>query len=185
MVANWVLILSLLAFSQDGSTEAAADSSLQPWPQGALEALERIRTPEGVSKRIIAAGPLVRDPVAFAVDHRGRAYVCESERQEYGVEDNRSSPFWLQDDLALQTVDDRLAMYEKHKDRRLDGMGYYSAREDRLTCLSDEDGDGIMDTVKPFTDPFAEPLDGTLAGVLVDEGTAWITNIPPFVDCYR
>ena len=178
MVANWVLILSLLAFSQDGSTEAAADSSLQPWPQGALEALERIRTPEGVSKRIIAAGPLVRDPVAFAVDHRGRAYVCESERQEYGVEDNRSSPFWLQDDLALQTVDDRLAMYEKHKDRRLDGMGYYSAREDRLTCLSDEDGDGIMDTVKPFTDPFAEPLDGTLAGVLVDEGTAWITNIP-------
>ncbi len=178
MLTNWILIMSLLAFCQDGSTDVAADSAHQSWPKGAQEALERIKTPEGVSKRIIAAGPLVRDPVAFAVDHQGRAYVCESERQEYGVEDNRSSPFWLQDDLALQTVDDRLAMYEKHKDRRQDGMGYYSAREDRLTCLSDEDGDGIMDTVKPFTDPFAEPLDGTLAGVLVDEGTAWITNIP-------
>ena len=69
-------------------------------------------------------------------------------------------------------------MYEKHQDRRENGMGYYSAREDRLTCLSDSDGDGMMDTVRPFTDPFSEPLDGTLAGVLVDEGTAWITNIP-------
>lgn len=178
MIPNFLLVLSLLLFTQDGSPESVADSTPQEWPKGALEALERIRTPEGVSKRIIAAGPLVRDPVAFAIDARGRAYVCESERQEFGVEDNRSSSFWLQDDLALQTVDDRLAMYEKHKDRRQDGMGYYTAREDRLTCLSDEDGDGIMDTVRPFTDPFAEPLDGTLAGVLVDEGTAWITNIP-------
>ena len=178
MISPFLLVFSLLGIFQDGSGDPATGPGVEAWPKGALEALERIRTPEGISKRIIAAGPLVRDPVAFAIDAQGRAYVCESERQEFGVEDNRSSPFWLDDDLALQTVDDRLAMYEKHKDRRQDGMGYYTAREDRLTCLSDEDGDGIMDTVRPFTEAFAEPLDGTLAGVLVEDGTAWITNIP-------
>ena len=179
MTPKLYLVFALLISLQADSPESAVEPEQQKeWPKGAVEALERIRTPDGISKRIIAAGPLVRDPVAFAVDAKGRAYVCESERQEFGVEDNRSSPFWLQDDLALQTVDDRLAMYEKHKDRRQDGMDYYTAREDRLTCLSDEDGDGIMDTVRPFTDPFAEPLDGTLAGVLVEDGTAWITNIP-------
>lgn len=180
MTPNLLLFfISMVISIQDGSSSPAeVPAKENHWPKGAIEALNRIRTPEGISKRIIAAGDLVRDPVAFAVDAQGRAYVCESERQEFGVEDNRSSPFWLQDDLALQTVDDRLAMYEKHQDRRENGMGYYSAREDRLTCLSDSDGDGMMDTVRPFTDPFSEPLDGTLAGVLVDEGTAWITNIP-------
>ena len=179
------LILLSLCISESGalqnqhqSSDESSNKAPDQWSKQDKEALDRITIPEGVEKRIIAAAPLVRDPVAFGVDAMGRAYICESERQEFGVEDNRSSPYWLQDDLALQTVDDRMAMYEKHKDRRENGMEYYTAREDRLTCLSDSDGDGIMDTVRPFTDPFAEPLDGTLAGVLVEDGTAWITNIP-------
>ena len=57
-------------------------------------------------------------------------------------------------------------------------MGYYTAHEDRLTRLVDSDGDGILDERTLFTPPYVEPLDGTLAGVLVEEGQALIANIP-------
>jgi len=148
------------------------------WPREAQAALDLIEVPAGFEKRLVAAEPLVRDPVAFGIDAQGRAYVCESARQENGVEDNRSSHYWLLDDLALQTVDDRMAMYEKYKDRRQGGMDYYSANDDRLTRLVDTDGDGILDARNLFTPKYEAPLDGTLAGVLVEDGKAWITNIP-------
>ncbi|MGE4632767.1 MAG: HEAT repeat domain-containing protein, partial [Planctomycetota bacterium] len=156
----------------------ADDSVADSWPPQAIETLERIEIPSGYQKRLVASEPLIRDPVAFGIDEWGRAYVCESARQEDGVEDNRSSPYWLLDDLALETVEDRLAMYEKHKDRRPGGMKYYTDHDDRLTRLTDTDGDGILDTRNLFTPPYNQPLDGTLAGVLVEEGRAWITNIP-------
>jgi len=159
-----------------GATEEATDAVR--WSDAATAALDLMEIPEGYQKRLVGAEPLVRDPVAFGIDEKGRAYVCESARQEDGVEDNRSSPYWLMDDLGLQTVDERLAMYEKHQDRRQGGMGYYTAHEDRLTRLVDSDGDGILDERTLFTPPYVEPLDGTLAGVLVEEGQAWIANIP-------
>ena len=155
-----------------------SDEPEPSWPREAQSALELLEVPAGFEKRLVAAEPLVRDPVAFGIDARGRAYVCESARQENGVEDNRSSPYWLLDDLALQTVADRLAMYEKYKDRRQGGMDYYSAKDDRLTRLTDTDGDGILDARTLFTPSYEAPLDGTLAGVLVEDGKAWITNIP-------
>ena len=55
---------------------------------------------------LFAREPMVKDPVAFAIDPAtGRIAVCESFRQNHGVEDNRSSPYWLLDDLAAQTVE--------------------------------------------------------------------------------
>ena len=46
-----------------------------------------------------AQEPLVQDPVSFTIADDGSIYVAESFRQEKGVEDNRSSKFWLEDDL--------------------------------------------------------------------------------------
>ena len=172
------LVLSSFPVNDPVSQTVANDDAVDRWPQQAIDSLERIEIPNGFQKRLVAAEPLVRDPVAFAIDERGRAYVCESARQENGVEDNRSSPYWLLDDLALQTVEDRLAMYEKHKDRRQGGMNYYTAHDDRLARLIDSDGDGILDARNLFTPPYNQPLDGTLAGVLIEEGRAWISNIP-------
>jgi quinoprotein glucose dehydrogenase len=148
------------------------------WPREAQAALDLIEVPAGFEKRLVASEPLVRDPVAFGIDAKGRAYVCESARQDNGVEDNRTSSFWLLDDLALRTVEDRLAMYEKYQDRRQGGMDYYGAQDDRLTRLADTDGDGILDARTLFTPKYKTPLDGTLAGVLVEDGKVWITNIP-------
>lgn len=172
------VVLSTILVNDPITKTELADTDAKAWPKQAVESLERIEIPNGYAKRLVAAEPLVRDPVAFGIDEQGRAYICESARQENGVEDNRSSPYWLLDDLALQTVEDRLAMYEKHKDRRVGGMEYYRAHDDRLARLVDTDSDGILDKRNLFTPPYNQPLDGTLAGVLVEEGRAWIANIP-------
>jgi quinoprotein glucose dehydrogenase len=52
-----------------------------------------------LSWAIFAQDPLVQDPVSFCVADDGSLFIAESFRQEKGVEDNRSSKFWLEDDL--------------------------------------------------------------------------------------
>ncbi len=146
-----------------------------PTPESAFEAM---KVQEGHVKQLIAHEPLVMDPVSFCFDDHGRILVVESFRQELGVEDNRSSPFWLEDDIAAQTIEDRLAMYIHWADQREGGMDYYSRNDDRIRTITDTDGDGVFDTASIFADAFNKPLDGTGAGVLAIGGEVWFTNIP-------
>jgi putative membrane-bound dehydrogenase-like protein len=132
----------------------------------------------GLSAGLVASYPLIDDPVAFCIDERGRFYFAESDRQERGVEDNRSSAFWLLDDIRSETVADRLRMYEKWSDKRDGGMAYYSRFDDRVARLADCDGDGVPESRTVFAGPFNEPLDGTGAGVLAIDGDVFYTNIP-------
>lgn len=122
--------------------------------------------------------PVVEDPVAFAIDERGTLFVAESFRQEKGIEDNRSSSFWLNDDLQLQSVEDRLRMYEKWSAKREDGMEYYRREEDRIVKLVDTTGDGFPDTKTNFSGPMNQPEDGTGAGLLCLDGSVYYTCIP-------
>ena len=138
----------------------------------------KVLVPEGFRVELFAREPLVADPVAFDIDSEGRIFVAESHRQERGVEDNRSSAFWLLDDLAAQTVEDRLAYYKKWSDKRKNGMAYYSEFVDRVRMVEDTDGDGLGDRVTNISPDFQEPLDGTGAGVLVDGEHLLYTCIP-------
>ncbi len=156
-------LIALLAFTLSGSPEASFDT---------LQVLD------GYSKQLIATEPQIMDPVAFCFDDNGNILVAESFRQEQGVEDNRSSAFWLHWDLSLLSVESRLAMYKYFADQRVNAMEYYSEYEDRIRLLKDTDGDGVYETASVFADGFNEPLDGTGAGVLAMEGTVWYTNIP-------
>jgi putative membrane-bound dehydrogenase-like protein len=131
-----------------------------------------------LSWAVFAQDPLVQDPVSFCVADDGSLFIAESFRQEKGVEDNRSSKFWLEDDLQLQSVEDRLQMYEKWASKREGGMDYYRKEEDRVTHLVDTNGDGIPDKVTSFSGPMNDPLDGTGAGVAVIDGSVWYTCIP-------
>ena len=63
---------------------------------------------------LFAAEPLLANPVAFCIDEQGRFYVAETFRQGKGVEDNRGHMDWLHDDLAAETIEDRLAYFRKH-----------------------------------------------------------------------
>jgi putative membrane-bound dehydrogenase-like protein len=142
------------------------------------EAECKIKPVEGLAKALVATYPLVDDPVSFCIDEKGRFYFAESDRQERGVEDNRSSSFWLLDDIQSQTPADRLKMYEKWASKRAGGMAYYSKYDDRIARLVDADGDGRPETRTVFAGPFNEPLDGTGAGVLAFDGDVFYTNIP-------
>lgn len=52
-------------------------------------ALQGFKLPEGMVGSLFAAEPMLANPVAFAIDEKGRVYVAETFRQQHGVEDNR------------------------------------------------------------------------------------------------
>jgi putative membrane-bound dehydrogenase-like protein len=137
-----------------------------------------IKVAGSMASALLARTPLVQDPVSFCIGDDGSIYVAESFRQEKGVEDNRSSKFWLEDDLQLRTVDDRLRMYEKWAAKREGGMDYYRRHVDRVMRLVDADGDGAPDRATNFSGDMNEPLDGTGAGVMWLDGALWYTCIP-------
>ena len=105
-------------------------------------AISRIKTPAGLKLSLWAAEPMLANPVAFCLDERGRIYVAETYRQGKGVEDDRGHMDWLDDDLAAQTVEDRLAYFWKHKG---DKVWDYAREQDRIVLLEDRDGDGLAD----------------------------------------
>lgn len=140
-----------------------------------LRAVESIRHPEGLQLGLWADSTQVANPVAFTFDARGRMYVCETFRQNKGVEDNRGHMDWLDDDLAAQTVEDRLAYFKKHLK---EAISAYEVEEDRITVVADEDGDGRADKTWIFADGFRDALTGTGAGVLVRGDDVYYTCIP-------
>ncbi len=139
---------------------------------------EGITVPPGFQWDEWAREPQAPDPVAFTVLPDGGVLVCESERQEHGIEDNRYNKWWLLDDLRARTVEDRLAIYRTWAEKKEGGMAWYSRWSDRLRLLRDTKGGGKADAWTNFSGDFNEPLDGTLAGVLKVGDAVWVTNIP-------
>src|SRR5690348_16450863 len=91
-----------------------------PLPDGTRDAQAKVSTfrlPKPLQVELFAAEPQLASPVAICLDEQGRVYVAEEYRFNRGTEENRTRPFLLDDDLQLQTVDDRLAMFRKHADK--------------------------------------------------------------------
>jgi len=134
-----------------------------------------VQLPPGLQIDVFADESLVANPVAFSIDELGRVFVCETFRQGKGVEDNRKHRVWLQDDLAAQSVADRLTMFRKHLGEKVQE---YTVHEDRVRLLLDTDKDAVADKVVTFADSFNEIEDGTGAGVLAIDGDVYYTCIP-------
>ena len=103
--------------------------------------------PAGMTLHEWAAQSLVPStPVALDVDPWGRVYVAEGDRNQGGAEDNRRHMYWLDDDLASTTVEERRAYYEKWvKAGRVEDPDHFTKRADRVYVLTDDDGDGTAD----------------------------------------
>lgn len=141
----------------------------------AEQAIASFQIPTGWKMELFAAEPDVANGVALFVDFDGTVLVCESFRQEKGIEDNRGHSEWLLDDLAAESVEDRLDYIRKHLgDRAAD----YMKHDDRIRLLRDNDGDGKVDESKVFANGFNGILDGTGAGVLRYRGDVFYTCIP-------
>jgi quinoprotein glucose dehydrogenase len=137
-----------------------------------------VETVGGLQQRVWADGALLPyPPVAIAVDEVGRVYVAEGGRFFGGAEDNRFRSYWLQDDIASRTIEDRDAYYQKWIDADFLEASVFTEHLDRLSVLEDSDASGFADTRHELA-TFGERLDGIIAGVLVREGEAWVTNVP-------
>ncbi|MFV0446432.1 MAG: PVC-type heme-binding CxxCH protein [Planctomycetaceae bacterium] len=172
-----LIVLSLLSFRTAvgfADAELAAPSIMPASREGEL-ARSGIKKPDGVEVQLFAAEPQLANPVAFAFDEQGRIYVCETFRQQHGVEDNRNHMSWLEDDLAARSVADRLAYFRKHLG---EGVAEYAQQQDRIRRLEDTNRDGVADVETIFAAPFHQIEDGTGAGVLAHDGDLFYTNIP-------
>ena len=142
----------------------------------ATTAIGSFKKPAGFTCELFAAEPMVGNPVAFTIDHRGRVVVCESYRQEIGVTDNRGHDAkWLSADLAAETVADRIRY---HREQLGDKAAEYETKDDILRILIDTDGDFHADKATVFASGFNGIEEGTGAGALVRGDRIYYTNIP-------
>ena len=144
----------------------------------ASKRLSTFRVPEGMKVELFAAEPKLASPVAIGLDERNRVFVAEEYRFNLGTEENRTRPFFLEDDLQLQTLDDRLKMYEKFSDRFAGGMDWFRKVADQVRLVEDVDGDGKADRSTVFAPDFNGVLDGLAAGVMAQDGDVYFTCIP-------
>lgn len=140
-----------------------------------LRAIERFQVADGLQVKLFAAEPLVANPVAFCFDELGRMFVAETFRQEKGVEDNRNHMNWLDDEIAAQTVAERLEVFRKYLG---DDVNKYTQQDDRIRLVWDANGDGVADQATVFANGFNEIADGTGAGLLAHAGNLYYTCIP-------
>jgi len=164
-----LLVVLFSAFVSNGSVSLAEEQTADQ------RAVDAISHPEGLDLSLWANSEQLANPVAFTFDNQGRMFMCETFRQSKGVEDNRGHMDWLDDDLAAQSVEDRLAFFKKHLG---DDVAKYTEEEDRITVIEDKDGDGKADEAWVFADGFNDILTGTGAGVLVHDNEVYYTCIP-------
>jgi quinoprotein glucose dehydrogenase len=138
-------------------------------------AISTFKIPPGWKIELYAAEPMVANGVALYVDYDGTVLVCESFRQQQGIEDNRGHSEWLMEDLAAQTIEDRRDYILKHLGSE---AVKYTQQDDRIRLLRDTNGDGQADVSKVFASGFNTLLSGTGAGVLRYRGQVYYTCIP-------
>ncbi|MDG1875143.1 MAG: c-type cytochrome [Mariniblastus sp.] len=139
------------------------------------EAIAQFKYPQNLKCELFSAEPNVANIVAFHRDYRGDVYVCETFRQGKGVEDNRKHAHWMDEELAAQTVQDRIDYIRKYIP---DADQSYTANDDRIRLLRDTDGNGTPDSVSVFSDRYNKLEMGTGAGVLSYRGKVFYTCIP-------
>ncbi len=200
----WITSLSAAALAALGTNAAevgeAREAQFEPQVLAAsdegLQALPTFDLAEGLEVELVAAEPHLANPVAFDIDEQGRFYVAETFRHGQGVLDIRGRTGWpskaykarlsperlaglademLDVDLAVRTVDDRIAYLRKYMG---DEIGNMEIATDRIRRLVDTDGDGTVDQSSVFVDGFRNIADGIGAGVLARKGQVFYTNIP-------
>ena len=149
--------------------------NVAPASDEARAAMRRFELAPGLAVELVAAEPSFAHPVAFWPANDGSFYVCETFRHHQGVTDIRDHMDWLDDDLAAKTVADRVAYFRKHLGAE---FGTFERAYERVSRLTDTDGDGVVDHSTVFSDVFRGAAAGINAGVLEHAGDVFVTCIP-------
>ena len=141
----------------------------------ALQNLKSFQVPPGFKVELVAAEPMLANPVAFCIDWNNRFLISETHRYRSSVLDIRHYMYMLEDDLALRTVEERIAMTKKHFGDAADDLAVES---ELVRLVEDTDGDHKADRSTVFADRFSTVLDGIASGVLARKDKVYFTNIP-------
>jgi quinoprotein glucose dehydrogenase len=134
--------------------------------------------PEGMTSKLWDETQLKSTPVAIDVDPLGRVFVAEADRHQGAVPDNRQHMYWLLDELAARTVEDRRAYYEKWiAAGKFPDPSVFTSRSDKAVMLVDTDDDGMADARHELAS-WSDMVDGLISGVLAVEGELWVTALP-------
>ena len=169
------LILIADASAQDDATPDPQPPKIEQASDEAQQAIAQFKYPRQLKCEVFAAEPDVANVVAFHRDFQGRVYVCETFRQERGVEDNRGHGHWMDEELSAKTVQDRIDYIRKYVP---DADKSYTQHDDRIRLLRDTNGDGKADESTVFSDHYNAIEMGTGAGVLGYRGNVYYTCIP-------
>ena len=122
------------------------------------ESVGKMNVPDGFEAKLIAAEPLVRQPVAIEFDDRGRLWVIQ-----YLQYPNPAGLKRVQVDRYSRTRYDRVPKPPPHGPRG----------DDRITILEDADGDGRMDRGKDFVSGL-----NLTTGIAFGHGGVFVLNVP-------
>ncbi|MCC6782409.1 MAG: c-type cytochrome [Planctomycetes bacterium] len=174
--------LLLVACSRDVAPAGSRSGPAQPQPRWtSAPASEPLQVPSGLVlaadlvARPFAAEPLLKNPVAFDVDDRGRVWVAETHRYLRSVFDITQQPAWLADDLSFRTVAERRAFLLRAFE---DFPVVLLADSELVRLVVDDDHDGVADRSTVFAEEFRDPAAGTAAGVLAFGEDLWFACIP-------
>lgn len=160
---------------------------VRPASDEGRNAIKGFVIPKGLEVELVAAEPLLANPVAFTIDEHGKFYVMEAFRHGAGVLDIRGRRGWpnqdfregisearsidlanevLDMDLSVRNVDDRIAYLKNYFGNDADSL---AGAADRVRMIWDSNGDGSLDKSSVFTQGFGNPEDGLGSGVLAKE----------------
>lgn len=120
--------------------------------------VRRMKVPDGFEVELVAAEPLVRQPVAIEFDDRGRLWVIQ-----YLQYPNPAGLKRVKVDRYSRTKYDRVPKPPPHGPRGAD----------RITILEDTDGDGRMDGGKNFVSGL-----NLATGMAFGQGGVFVLNVP-------
>ena len=138
---------SSVAIGQSKQVPVPEAPVIEPASEEGQAAIPQFKFPANLKCEMIAAEPDVANIVAFHRDYQGNIYVCETFRQGKGVEDNRNHANWMDEELAAQTVQDRIDYVRKYIP---DADQTYTAKDDRIRLLRDTNGNGKPDSISVF-----------------------------------
>ena len=140
-----------------------------------------LRLQEGLEANVFAKNGQVQHPSAFSIDEKGHFYVVETWRAggqgNYG---NRTHRYWLLDDNANQTNDDRMNMLKKWQEK--EDYTRHDKFSEKVKLLKDNNNDGVADSAEIFADGFNHPLDGIASGIYAGLGKIYFSCIPNIWD---
>ena len=203
MKRSSVLLLAALAASNFTPRETLAETASKPpvrkEPPSPEQVAKAAVVAKGLQIDVWAAEPLLANPVAFAFDHQGRAWIAETNRRKSSYLDIRSFPEWVSQSLALRSVEERVAFLKKSLPegattwpkslRDLNGDGKVDwhdleVESEVVRLVEDKAASGKADTSRVVAESFNSLATGVGAGIAVRDGKAvyvcepdvWILN---------